>query len=190
MKAVISTLLLTVFAAFIALKFFFSGIFALFGYAALPIEQLSKLTHSKKIVQKMQSRHKTKSANVSKRFIKRSGKKVAITAVSAATIGTVAVIGTLTYLEISQYCDEKRVLNDDANILFDTKEQFDLQACLEQGKQDSAHFANEAWQSVKSSGSEILDNIEKSSDELLDPSRKATVELFESIDRWYQQIIE
>ena len=36
----------------------------------------------------------------------------------------------------------------------------------------------------------MLDDIEKSSDELLDPSRKATVELFESIDKWYQQIFE
>lgn len=190
MKAVLSTLIVIGFSAIIAVKFFFSNIFAFFGYAALPIEHLSKLTHSKNVVQKMQNRHKTKSANVSKRFIKRSGKKVAITAVSAATIGTVAVIGTLTYLEVSQYCDDKRVLNEDANILFDTHEAFDMQACLEQGKQDSAEFANEAWKSIQNSGSEVLDSIEKSSDELLDPSRKATVELFESIDKWYQQIFE
>jgi len=65
-----------------------------------------------------------------------------------------------------------------------------MSACLEQGKQDSANFANEAWQSIKANGSDMLDSIEKSSDELLDPSRKATVELFESIDKWYQQIIE
>lgn len=190
MKAVFSTIMFMSFSAFIAIKFFFSSIFALFGYAALPIEHLSKLTHSKQIVQKMQSRHKTKSANVSKRFVKRSGKKVAITAVSAATIGTVAVIGTLTYLEISQYCDEKRILNDDANILFDTNEDFDMQACLEQGKLDSANFANEAWQGIKASSGELFDSLEKSSDELLDPSRKATAELFESMDKWYQQIFE
>jgi hypothetical protein len=190
MKAVFSTLVTISFCAFIAVKFFFSSIFSFFGYAALPIENLKGLTHSKKIVQKMQNRHKVKSANVSKRFIKRSGKKVAITAVSAATIGTVAVIGTLTYLEVSQYCDEKRILNEDANILFDTQESFDMQACLEQGKQDSAFFANEAWKSIKNSGSEVLDNIEKSSNELLDPSRKATAELFESMDKWYQEIFE
>ncbi len=190
MKAVLSTLITIGFCVFIAVKFFFSSIFAFFGYAALPIDHLSKLTHSKNIVQKMQNRHKTKNANVSKRFIKRSGKKVAITAVSAATIGTVAVIGTLTYLEVSQFCDEKRVLNEDANILFDTQESFDMEACLEQGKQDSALFANEAWESVKNSSSEVFDSIEKSSDELLDPSRKATVELFESMDKWYQQIFE
>tara|TARA_R110001583_G_scaffold43548_1_gene138513 strand:+ start:2003 stop:2575 length:573 start_codon:yes stop_codon:yes gene_type:complete len=190
MKTVLSTLIVIFFSVFIAVKFFFSSIFALFGYAALPIESLASLTHSKKTIQKMQSRHKTKSANVSKRFIKRSGKKVAVTAVSAATIGTVAVIGTLTYLEVSQYCDDKRVLNEDANILFDTLEIFDMQACLEQGKQDSVLIANEAWQSVKSSSSDVLDSIEKSSDKLLDPSRKATVELFESIDKWYQQIFE
>ena len=190
MKAVVSTLVIIGFAAFIMLKFFFSSVFALFGYAALPIDSLAKLTHSQKIVQKMQSRHKIKSATVSKRFVKRSGKKVAITAVSAATIGTVAVIGTLTYLEISQYCDDKRVLNDDANILFDTQEGFDMQACLEQGKLDSADFANEAWQNIKMSGSDLLESIEKSSDELLDPSRKATAELFESMDKWYKEIFE
>lgn len=53
MKAVVSTLVIIGFAAFIALKFFFSSIFALFGYAALPIDSLAKLTHSQKIVQKM-----------------------------------------------------------------------------------------------------------------------------------------
>lgn len=190
MKTVLLTLAFVGMIAFIAIKFFFTNIFALFGYAALPIDNLKNLTHSKSIVQKMQSRHKTKSANVSKRFIKRSGKKVAITAVSAATIGTVAVIGTLTYLEISQYCDEKRSLNDDANILFDSQEVFDMQACLEQGKQDSAHFANEAWESVKESSNDIFDEIEKSSDELLDPSRKATAALFESIDKWFTHTFE
>ncbi len=159
------------------LNSFFSSIFALFGYTALPIDQLAKLTHSQKVIQKKcKNGIRTKSANVSKRFIKRSGKKVAITAASAATIGTVAVIGTLTYLEVSQYCDEQRVLSEDANILFDTNTAFDMKACLEQGKQDSAHFANEAWQGVKNSSSEVLDDvlnsIEKSSDELLDPSRK------------------
>lgn len=183
-----------VLSATVALKFFFSSLLGLFGYAAIPVENLAQLNQSKKIVQKMQNRHKTKSANVSKRFIKRSGKKVAITAVSAATIGTVAVIGTLTYLEVSQFCDEKRVLNDDANILFNTDEVFDMQACLEQGKQDSVQFANEAWQGVKDSSSVVLDDvlksIEKSSDELLDPSRKATAELFESIDKWYQKLFK
>ena len=138
----------------------------------------------------MQQRNKIKSANVAKRFIKRSGKKVAITAASAATIGTVAVIGTLTYLEISQYCDEKKRLNDEANILFDTQEKFDMQACLEQGKKDSAQFANQAWQSVKHSSSDVLESLEKASDQLLDPSRKATTALFESIDKWYQQTFE
>ena len=186
-KTIFSTLLVTLCIGLIAVKFFFTSIFSLFGYAALPLEKLKSLQHSKQIVKKMQHRHKTKSANVSKRFIKRSGKKVAITAVSAATIGTVAVIGTLTYLEVSQYCDDKRLLNEDANVLFDTQNDFDMQACLEQGKQDSAQFANAAWQSIKTSSNGVLDSIEHVSDEFLDPSRKATAELFESIDKWYNQ---
>jgi hypothetical protein len=187
MKAVISTFMVTVIAGVIIIKFFLSSLLSLFGYAALPIESLKSLTHSKKIVQKMQHRNKVKSANVSKRFIKRSGKKVAVTAVSAATIGTVAVIGTLTYVEISQYCEDKQVLNEEANILFDTNKQFDMNACLEQGKQDSAQFANNAWQNVKETSFQVLDSVEQTSDELLDPSRKATTELFESIDDWFNQ---
>ncbi|MCI2283849.1 hypothetical protein L3081_11130 [Colwellia sp. MSW7] len=162
MKTVLSTIFVIFMAGFIAAKFFFSSILALFGYTALPIESLAKLTHSQKVVQKMQKRHKSKSANVSKRFIKRSGKKVAITAASAATIGTVAVIGTLTYLEVSQYCDEQRELSEDANLLFDTNTTFDMKACLVQGKQDSAQFANEAWQGVKDSSSVVLDDVLKS----------------------------
>ena len=190
MKAIVSTVCVIFFSAFIAVKFFFASIFSFFGYAALPIEHLASLTHSKNVMQKMQQRHKTKSTNVSKRFIKRSSKKVAITAASAATIGTVAVIGSLTYLEISHYCDEKRILNDDANILFDTNEVFDMQMCLEQGKHESTLFANEAWQQIKYNGNVMLDGFEKKSNELLDPSRKATVELFESMDKWYQQMFE
>ncbi len=187
MKIVISTLMVTIITGVIVVKFFLNSVFSLFGYAVLPIESLKSLTHSKKIVQKMQHRNRAKSANVSKNFIKRSGKKVAITAVSAATIGTVAVIGTLTYLEISQYCEDKQVLNEEANILFDTDKQFDMNACLEQGKKDSAYFGNEAWQSIKKTSSDVLESIEQTSDELLDPSRKATTELFESIDEWFNQ---
>jgi hypothetical protein len=187
MKAAISTFMVMVLTGIFVMKFFFSSLLSLFGYAVLPIESLKNLTHSKKIVQKMQHRNKVKSANVSKRFIKRSGKKVAVTAVSAATIGTVAVIGTLTYLEISQYCEDKKALNEDANILFDTDKIFDMAACLEQGKQDSTNFANEAWRSIKEKGLDVFESIEQASDELLDPSRKATTELFESIDEWFNQ---
>ncbi|MGL1958898.1 MAG: hypothetical protein OCD00_16470 [Colwellia sp.] len=187
LKTIISTLSLTLFVGFISVKFFFASVLGFFGYAALPIDALKNLHQSQRIVQKMKARHKTKSANVSKRFIKRSGKKVAITAASAATIGTVAVIGTLTYLEISQYCDDQRMLNEDENILFTTETVFDMQACLEQGKQDSANFANEAWQNVKDSSDDVFSHIKKSTDDFLDPSRKATVELFESIDKWYNQ---
>ncbi len=190
MKAVLLTLIFTGCALFVTAKFFFANVLALFGYAAMPLTELAHLTQAKQIVHKMQKRHKSKSANVSKRFIKRSGKKVAVTAVSAATIGTVAVIGTLTYLEISHFCEEKRTLNDDANILFGENDSFDMQACLSQGKHDSANFANEAWQQVKNSSQEIYSSIEQSTDELLDPSRKATVELFESMDRWFEQVFK
>jgi hypothetical protein len=187
MKAVLSTLMVTIMSGVIVIQFFLSSLLSFFGYAVLPLESLKNLTHSKKIVQKMQHRNKVNSANVSKRFIKRSGKKVAVTAVSAATIGTVAVIGTLTYLEISQYCEDKKSLNEEANILFDANIEFDMSACLEQGKQDSTHFANEAWQSVKEQSLNVFDSIEQTSDELLDPSRKTTVELFQSIDEWFNK---
>jgi len=188
-KTIISTLFITSFAVTLIVKFFFSNILSLFGLAVLPLENLKSLQYSTQIVKKMQDRHKVKSENISKRFIKRSGTKVVVTAVSAATIGTIAVIGTLTYLEISQYCDDKYLLNEDANLLFNIENNFDMQACLEQGKQDSAHFANAAWQSIKDQSNDVLDEIERSTDEFLDPSRKTTAELFESIDKWYNQTV-
>jgi len=189
LKTIISTLFITLLAATFIVKFFFTNILSLFGLAILPLENLKSLQYSTQVVKKMQNRHKAKNANISKRFIKRSGTKVAVTAVSAATIGTVAVIGTLTYLEISQYCDDKYLLNEDANVLFNTENEFDMKSCLEQGKQDSVHFANEAWRSIKEKSNDVLDEIERSSNELLDPTRKTTAELFESIDKWYNQNI-
>ena len=60
MKAVISTLMVTVLTGVIVIKFFFSSLLTFFGYAVLPIESLKSLTHSKKIVQKMQHRNKVK----------------------------------------------------------------------------------------------------------------------------------
>lgn len=187
MKAVISTFMATIITGVIIVKFFLTNLLTFFGYAVMPLEGLKNLTHSQKIVQTMQQRNKAKSANISKRFIKRSGKKVAATAVSAATIGTVAVIGTLTYLEVSQYCEDKQILNEETNILFDSDKLFDMNACLEQGKQDSANFASDAWQNIKETSSDVLESIEQSSDEILEPSRKATLELFESIEQWFNQ---
>ncbi len=187
MKAVLSTFIATIVTGIIVMKFFLANLLTFFGYAVMPIENLKKLSHSQKVVQTMQQRNKDKSANISKRFIKRSGKKVAATAVSAATIGTVAVIGTLTYLEVTQYCDDKQTLNEETNILFDSDKPFDMNECLEQGKQDSANFANDAWQNIKETSSDMFDTFEQSSDEILAPSRKATLELFESIEQWFNQ---
>lgn len=158
----------------LVIKFFLNGLLGIFGFTAIPVQMLSQLNHSKQIVDKMKTRHKGKKYNASKRFVKKSGKKVAATAVSAATIGTVAVIGTLTYLEISQYCDEQRELMIDENLLYDTSSTFDLSACLVEAKKDSTAIADEAWLSIK-----------QSSDDFFEPSRQAMVELFESIDQWY-----
>ena len=163
-------------------KFFLSSLLGLFGYSAIPLESLQKLNASKQIVDKMKTRHKTKKVNASKKFYKKAGKKVSVTAVSAATLGTIAVVGTLTYLEVSQYCEEQKELVDEENILFSTDKSFDNQACLSRAKEDSIAITDEAIEAIKAASLDVADKFIDSANELLEPSRQELIKIFEYID--------
>ena len=76
-------------------------------------------------MQKVKIRHKLKRLKLSKKFIKRTSRKISVSAVSAATIGTAAVVVTIASLEIYDYCNDKKELLEDGNILFKSNEEFD-----------------------------------------------------------------
>jgi len=181
-KTILKSLLLTGLTIGLIAKFFLASFLGLFGYSAVALEDFRKLTASKQVVDKMKTRHKTKKVNATKKFYKRAGKKVSAAAVSAATLGTVAVIGTLTYLEVSQYCEEQKELIDDENILFSTNELFDNEACLGRAKEDSVAITNEAIEAIKIAAVNASDQIVDEANDFLEPTRKELIKLFEYID--------
>ncbi|TYK64349.1 hypothetical protein [Colwellia echini] len=182
-KSVISTFSVTMVSLLLIGKLFFSSLLGVFGYAALPIAELSKLKASQQVVDKLKTNHKAKKTKTTTKFAKRTGKKVGAIAISAATIGTVAVIGTLTYIELNEYCEEKRELINEENILYNTNLTFDFNICMEQAKSESSLIADEAWSTVKASSTEVIDNING----FLKPSREELSRLFEKIDKYFAE---
>ncbi|MEE1673608.1 hypothetical protein SNR37_003034 [Agarivorans aestuarii] len=181
MKVVISTFTLTLATLVIILKLSFSSLLSFVGYAAIPINELHKLTASNIAIEKLKNNHVNKKTRVTKRFAKRTAKKVGATAVSAATIGTVAVIGTMTYIEINEFCEDQRQLSEEENILFNKNLTFDFSACVKSAKEDSTEIAQEAWTMVKQSGKSAVESV----DEALDPSRRELTKAFEAIDQFF-----
>lgn len=133
---------------------FMNSILGLFGLASTSIETLQELRASQQVVAKMKQHHKNKKLKASKTFTKRTTKRVASTALAAATIGTVAVAAVTTTLEVDDYCEDKKSLQEDANILYGTDTTFDLAQCIEEGKQDSktimAQVKNSSIEAVSS----------------------------------------
>ena len=127
---------------------FLNTIIRAFGLAATSIETLHNLKTSQQIVERMKTRQAKNKLKVTKRFAKRPAKRIASAAVAAATVGTVGVavaaatVGTvgvavvMTALEANDYCDEKRELQEDRDILNSTHTNFDYTQCYEEGKKD------------------------------------------------------
>lgn len=180
-KSVLTTFFITLSGLLLVGKIFFSSLFGMLGYAAIPLEQLHKLKASTQVVEKLKANHKTKKNKITKKFAKRTGKKVGATAVSAATIGTVAVVGTLTYIELNEYCEEKKELLKEEDILYGQSTEFDFSQCMEEAKAESTQIAEEAWSMVKQSGTEVFDEI----DNFFEPSRRELTDIFEKIDKFF-----
>ena len=124
-----------------------------FGLAAIPVTTLAQLQASQRIVETMKARHVRKNNRVTERFIERSNKRVASTALAAATFGTVAV-AAMTAAEVSDYCDQKKELQEEANILHGTDVEFDFQQCIQESTDDAKAIFTEAKMTVTSTFSE------------------------------------
>ena len=142
-KPILLTFSITISAIALAGYLFLNTILGAFGLTATSIEAMQSLKSSQLITERMQKRHTQKKLKSAKRFASRSGKRVASTALAAVTIGTVAVVTTMTYLEISDYCEEKQDLQEEANVLYGTDVVFDLDQCIKEGKDDSERILSE-----------------------------------------------
>ena len=146
----------------------------------------------------MKASHKVKKLDVTKNFAKRSSKKIASTALAAATIGTVAVVVTVASIEVADYCEDKKSLQEDFNILYEENHEFDFDQCLKEGKEESkimleevklstaeavttamdstVEYSNEQWLAVKQASASAIKSTEI-----------ATSELWYSLKEWMTQ---
>jgi len=145
--------------AFIA-SLFLNTILASFGLVSTSIESLNSLHNSKKVVEQMKTRHKAKKKNFSKKFTKRAGAKLSSTATSAIpVIGVIGAIVAVAGLEASYYCEDKKELQEDENVLFGTNELFDNDQCLAEAQQDSKEIVADAKEAVSQSLSDAWDSL-------------------------------
>ena len=147
MNKIFLTIISTLTISSLLMTMFLNSILGAFGMVATSFESFQKLKASQGIVQELIQRHEKKKINVSKNIVKRAGKKISVTTVAAATIGTVAVAAIITGLEIEDYCNEKKELHEEGQILFETSNEFNYKVCLEEAKADSIEIYNQLKES-------------------------------------------
>jgi hypothetical protein len=154
-KVIFTSITATLIVISLVASIFLKSILGVFGLAYTSIESIHNLQASKQIIDKVKKRHKSKKLNASKKFISRSSKKIASAAVTAATIGTAGVVITVAALEVYDYCEDKKELNEDGNILFNANHQFDYSQCLADAKKTS----NKILISVKKTAPEMVYSV-------------------------------
>lgn len=142
--AVFASVLVTVAAVVLVLKFSYAGILAGFGLAAVDAQVLNKLKASQRIVSQVKKRNKTKRSKAHKRFLKRTGTKLVVGSAAALSFGTAAVVLTTIGLEVEDYCDYLEDLENERALLNQLQPEFDMQACAESAKEDMDALAEHA----------------------------------------------
>ena len=180
MKTVILSVAATLVAVGLAAALFLNTILGVFGLAATSIDALQNLRASQQVVEKMKKRHAQKKLDVSRKLAKGSAKRVASTALAAATVGTVGVAVTMASFEVAKYCEEKEELQDDANILYETNVAFDFDRCIEEGKKDSKRMLEGLKNSSVEAVADAFDESARYSSETWAAIRAASVEAFQA----------
>jgi len=150
LKTMLITFSATASTLALAAHLFLNSILGTFGLVTTSVDTLRGLQASQQVVQQMKTRQIQKKARISKRFVKRSGKRVASGAMAAATVGAVAVIAAMTTIEVADYCEEQKELQADLDILNGTSTGFDLDQCIEQSGEDARAIYAEAKDVVTS----------------------------------------
>jgi len=176
-KSIITTFTLTSLSLIFVVYFFLNSILGVFGLTSIPLGTLSKLNHSQQVIESIKKRHQAKKTNASKKFIKKSSRKVISTAVAASTIGTAAVVLTVASLEVADYCDQKQALLDDENILYDHHSIFDYKQCMTQGQEESVLIIDEAQAEISRFASNALED-----------TKQFNKDLWDKFQQWIQQV--
>jgi len=191
-KVIFTTISATLVAASFTASLFINSILGAFGLVYTSLETFNTLQESHQIIGDVKKRHKTKKMNASKKFVKRSSRKIASSAVSAATIGTAAVVITVAGLEVHDYCEDREELQEDENLLFGTDVTFDYKHCLSDAKNESSEIiisvkkavpeaVNNAWDETKSFSNEAWESTKKISPDAWISTYNASSSLWKSL---------
>ena len=131
-----------------------------------------------------------KKSRITKRFVKRSGKRVASGALAAATVGTVAVVAAMTTIEIADYCEEQKELQADLDILDGTSTEYDLDKCIEQSGEHAKAIYAEAKSAVTSAAADALDSTKNYSQALWTDIKAATNDAIDYTDGRFSELWE
>jgi len=147
-KVILASISATLIVVAFVASMFLNGILGLFGLASTSIETLSHLQESRQIVDTLKTKHKANKLKAPKKLAKRAGKRITASAVSAATIGTAAVVLAIATFEVIDYCEDKEELFESENILFHTDREFSYVECENEAKKDMVELIAFAKKSV------------------------------------------
>ena len=182
MKSVLLTFTTTLAALTFASTFFLNTLLGTFGLAATSIDTLNNLKSSQIVIDKMKTRHHIKKQALTKKFAKRSSRRVASASLAAATIGTIAVAITMTGFEVHDYCEDKAALQDEQNILFGTTNEFDFEACINEGKIESKRILTDVKEAASEHVSKAIDSTAQYSHEKWHALKESNSNTFSSTD--------
>ncbi|MCP8689346.1 hypothetical protein [Marinobacterium sedimentorum] len=144
MKKIFWAVSMTLATVTMVASLYLNTILGLFGLATTSIDALQELRSSKQVVEQMKQRHQQKKVSASKRLVKRSTKRIGSAILAAATVGTVAVTAVMVGLEVDDYCDEKQSLQEAESILYGTDNNFDIEQCFDEGREELARLLVDA----------------------------------------------
>ncbi len=182
MKAIFITFTATISVVTFAGSLFLNTILGAFGYTAVAVNTLQKLTATSQVMKTIKTRHKDKKLKKSKRFVKRASRKVATTTAAAATIGTIAVAVTMVSLEVADYCEDKKELQEDENIIFGTNKKFEFQQCIDEAEEDSKTILDEVKNDAIKMGSKAFEATKAFGAKQLKSASDYTLRVFEFYD--------
>ena len=154
-KVILGTFITSVVTVAIIATLFIDSILAGFNLVAISVEQYNNLQNSKVILEKIKKRHDVKKRNVSNKFITKPGKRLAVTAASAAALGTVGVVTLIFTLEAKDYCNQKGELINESNILFNEDRKFSNSQCFIEAKNDSKELMGKIVASISDGATEL-----------------------------------
>ncbi len=193
-KTILLTFSATLTAAVAAGSIFINSILGVFGLATTSLEAMQDLQKSQAIVQAMKQRNKTRSSKVTKRFMKRTSRRLAGSAAAAATIGTAAVVTTVAILEVMDYCEEKAEMLEEENLLFGTEKTFDYEACKDEATEDVKQIAASTKDEVSASVRESWDNTGNYTREKWNEAIEASGSLFDRLksrtSEWWGSLLD